>query len=181
MKTIIKGLLYAVGLTLVTCILGFIVSSFFLKHVPEGANVPDTMENEPSPTVDASGRPLIAQPQQPLMSGEQGVPQVNMDINWQIDGTRIASTDSQSEYSSAYDEVDIGGDDFQVTEEEDYPGMVRTHQDVKTRNSWERDLVNELKRCDSRDLNILQRRRCAKEIKQTYCERNNAWNNRLCR
>ncbi|MGO1766749.1 hypothetical protein CAP48_03835 [Advenella sp. S44] len=161
---------------------GLQAGDWLIEHAPVSANVPNVMESDPNPMVDADGRPIQLQPQQPLMSGAQGVPKQPDPVQWQVDAEEgeqaieqaVTTNNSEITVGDATDTLDGGhtGDNEQ--------GMqpIRRSRDAgraAQAGDWEPAFRQAMSEC--RALGFFDRPACLSRVRNQYCGANNAWGN----
>lgn len=171
---------------------GLYAGDWLIAHAPTQANLPNVIENDPSPTVDANGLPVLRQPPQPLMSGKMGVPDTEVHVDWTVKEDNLTDAKTASVASST---DDFGSGSLAQ------PGSSSTI--VKTRpigsdgsvngnvvpapapvlgpppgsssrgGGWEPAFHREMAAC--RQLGLFERASCVGDTRQRYCGANNAW------
>lgn len=171
---------------------GLYAGDWLIAHAPTQTNLPNVIENDPSPTVDANGLPVLRQPPQPLMSGKMGVPDTEVHVDWTVKEDNLTDAKTASVASST---DDFGSGSLAQ------PGSSSTI--VKTRpigsdgsvngkvvpapapvlgpppgsssrgGGWEAAFHREMAAC--RQLGLFERASCVGDTRQRYCGANNAW------
>ncbi|MFW7340587.1 hypothetical protein V0R37_03475 [Pollutimonas sp. H1-120] len=73
---------------------GLRLGDWLVAHGPVAPIPPERPELSAVPVLDANGLPYVAQPPQPLLNGQQGVPDAPTAIAWQIPETSLDETTS---------------------------------------------------------------------------------------
>ncbi len=155
---------------------------WLIAHAPVSANVPNVTASDPNPVVDAQGRPVQLQPQQPLMSGAQGVPQPLGQVQWQIDTNQAEQAIEKTETltnaivttGDASDSMDGGA---AGSDDNDMVPIRRTprNQGAASSGNWEPAFRQAMSEC--RSLGFFDRPACLSRVRNQYCGPNNAWGN----
>lgn len=174
---------------------GVRLGEWLVAHGPATPVVTDQADLSDMPVLDADGRPFMAQPPQPLINGQLGIPQTVTDITWHIDadalhevtgnpGIAIATTSITMD--EALEIIAAGNTDFQGIADvgdlglgaADFNNMV-TQAPVATptpsdnNQGWQNSLSQELRACSA--LGFFDRPSCAWAARNRYCEPNNGW------
>jgi hypothetical protein len=73
---------------------GIRLGDWLVAHGPVAPPIASESGISSVPVLDANGLPYVAQPPQPLMNGQQGVPEAPAQIAWQIPETSLDDTKS---------------------------------------------------------------------------------------
>jgi|SRR5690606_34212143 len=73
---------------------GLQLGNWLVAHGPTAPVIEEPPELSAVPVLDANGLPYVAQPPQPLMNGQQGVPSAPAQIAWQIPERSLDETKS---------------------------------------------------------------------------------------
>lgn len=73
---------------------GIRLGDWLVAHGPVAPPIVPAGEISSVPVLDANGLPYVAQPPQPLVNGQQGVPEAPKQIAWQIPETSLDETKS---------------------------------------------------------------------------------------
>src|SRR5690606_22705351 len=71
---------------------GLRLGDWLVAHGPVAPVMPEYPELSTVPVLDANGLPYVAQPPQPLVSGQLGVPEAPEQIAWEIPQTSLEDT-----------------------------------------------------------------------------------------
>lgn len=158
---------------------GLYTGDWLIEHAPRQANLPNISENDPMPVVGADGTPQLRQPPQPLMNGKLGIPEQEVNVNWQVKEDNLSQAKTASTAASpaasaprtnATNSVSSGGS---------------TSQTIKTRpigaantasgggGGWEPAFRREIAAC--RQLGFFERASCVGDVRERYCGANKAW------
>ncbi|HBP31514.1 MAG TPA: hypothetical protein DD666_19150 [Advenella kashmirensis] len=161
---------------------GLQAGDWLIEHAPVSANVPNVMESDPNPMVDAQGRPIQLQPQQPLMSGAQGVPKRPDPVQWHVDVEQgeqaieqaVTTTNSEVTIGEATDTIDGGNAN------DNDQGMVPIRRSSRASRAapagnWEPAFHQAMSEC--RAMGFFDRPACLSRVRNQYCGANNAWGN----
>lgn len=158
---------------------GLYTGDWLIEHAPRQANLPNINENDPMPVVGADGTPQLRQPPQPLMNGKLGIPDQEVNVNWQVKEDNL----SQAKTASAAESLATDPPRTNVTNS--VSSGESTSQTIRTRpigaattvaggsNSWEPAFHQEISAC--RQLGFFERASCVGDVRQRYCGANNAW------
>lgn len=75
---------------------GVQLGDWLVAHGPTTPVVDDTTEASSVPVLDANGLPYVAQPPQPLVNGQLGVPSAPQQIAWEIPEKSLSETASSA-------------------------------------------------------------------------------------
>lgn len=160
---------------------GLQAGDWLIEHAPTSANVPNVTASDPNPMVDAQGRPVQLQPQQPLMSGAQGVPTQPESVQWHVDVAQgeqaieqaVTTTNSEITMGEATDTLDgsNGGDQDMVP----IRRTPRAARAAPAPGNWEPAFHQAMSEC--RALGFFDRPSCLSRVRNQYCGANNAWGN----
>src|SRR3546814_459679 len=73
---------------------GLRLGDWLVAHGPVAPALPEHPELSEVPVLDANGLPYVAQPPQPLLNGQQGVPEAPTAIAWEIPEQSLDDTTS---------------------------------------------------------------------------------------
>lgn len=152
---------------------GIQAGEWLIAHTPTTANIPNVTEADPPPLVDQAGRPVMRQPQQPLISGAQGVPEKVANVDWEIDAEQ--KSDILTASTAASLGVTIGTASGRI---DAAPIQSRRiNPPVATGNTggyaWEPAFHRAVAQC--RTLGFFERPTCLGRVRNQYCGPNNAW------
>ncbi|MGB3288495.1 MAG: hypothetical protein WBA83_04405 [Burkholderiaceae bacterium] len=87
---------------------GLRLGDWLVAHGPVATTTPDRPELSDVPVLDANGLPYVAQPPQPLLNGQQGVPEAPTAIAWEIPETSLDETTSNPTIDVATTTITMG-------------------------------------------------------------------------
>lgn len=87
---------------------GLRLGDWLVAHGPVAPTPPERPELSDVPVLDANGLPYVAQPPQPLLNGQQGVPEAPTAIAWQIPETSLDETTSNPAIDVATTTITMG-------------------------------------------------------------------------
>lgn len=87
---------------------GLRLGDWLVAHGPVAPVPPERPELSAVPVLDANGLPYVAQPPQPLLNGQQGVPDAPTAIAWQIPETSLDETTSNPAIPVATTPITMG-------------------------------------------------------------------------
>lgn len=180
---------------------GISLGNWLVSHGPEVVVTPENLTTSDVLVLDADGRPYTAQPPQPLVNGQFGVPELVAHIDWTLPekslseeaGKRpidIATTmitmdeardiagfgDTQFQGIANVGDLISAGQGGQAIQPIDIP-PVRAQMPAATATgtggNWQASLRQEIDACKS--LNFFDRPSCAWAARNKYCGPNNAW------
>lgn len=182
---------------------GISLGNWLVSHGPETPPVPENLVSSDAPVLDADGRPYMAQPPQPLVNGQLGVPEPVTQIVWQLpekslseeaDKRPINIATTTISMDEARDIAEFGDTHFQGIA--NVGDLISAHQGVGhgiqpidvpppppapaptqaaagMGGDWQNSLRQEINACSS--LNFFDRPSCAWAARNKYCGSNNAW------
>ncbi|WP_028357309.1 hypothetical protein [Brackiella oedipodis] len=159
--------------------IGLKAGDWLIDHVPDQANIPNTAILDPEPQVDAQGRPVMNQPQQPLLNGSQGVPPEHQAVNWKIDSNSVKQSEKNAETGEKNNSANNAGA-YTVTEGD--TGASANYRPLQRNNTtatssagaaWQGEFQQKMAACRRLDFN--SRPSCIRNTRQQYCGANNAW------
>lgn len=155
---------------------GIQAGEWLIAHTPTTANIPNVSEFDPPPQVDQFGRPVLRQPQQPLMSGAQGVPEKPTAIDWAIDPSQKSDilTASSSQYNP---NVTIGTASGSINAAPIQATPITRPATIPGTSgggyAWEPAFHRAVAHC--RTLGFFERPTCLGKVREQYCGAYNAW------
>lgn len=178
---------------------GISLGHWLISHGPETPLIPENLQTSDIPVLDADGRPYTAQPPQPLVNGQQGVPEPVTDIAWRLPEKSLAEEASDLPISIATTTITMeearniaaGDTQFQgIADVGDLIGALQSNNqslqpiDVPpppatdsappaTGGDWQNSLKRELDACSR--LGFFDRPSCAWAARNKYCGPSNAW------
>lgn len=180
---------------------GISLGHWLISHGPETPPMPENLLSSDVPVLDADGRPYMAQPPQPLVSGRLGVPEPIERIEWQLPEKSLAEEADNLPIAIAtttitMDEArNIGlSEDGRMQGIADVGDLIgalqsgdQTLQPVDlpptpppptttpggTDGNWQQALRQEIDACSR--LGFFERPTCAWNARNKYCGPNNAW------
>lgn len=174
---------------------GVRLGEWLVAHGPATPVVAEQPELSDAPVLDADGRPFMAQPPQPLINGQQGIPMAVTDIPWHIDldslheikgNPNIAIATTSITMDEALQIIAAGNTDFQGIADVGDLGLgaadfnnIAVQQAIPPPPSggnsqeWKNSLSQELQACSA--LGFFDRPSCAWAARNRYCGPNNAW------
>ena len=181
---------------------GITLGHWLIAHGPETPPVPENLATSDIPVLDADGKPYTAQPPQPLVNGQYGVPDPVTNIAWHLPEKSLAEEASNLPISIATTTItdeearNIARSDGQfqgIADVGDLIGALQGGQgslqpiDVPPPppppgtagapagggGDWQRSLSQEINACSK--LGFFDRPSCAWAARNKYCAPNNAW------
>lgn len=175
---------------------GVRLGEWLVAHGPATPVVSEELVHADIPTLDADGRPFMAQPPQPLINGQLGIPQPVTDIAWHIEQDALSEITDNPSISIATTTITMdealqiaaaGNNDFQGIADVGDLGLgaadfnpvvvqqTATSQQPSGGNDqgWQNSLSQELQACSA--LGFFDRPSCAWAARNRYCEPNNGW------
>lgn len=180
---------------------GISLGHWLISHGPETPPILENLETSNIPVLDADGRPYTAQPPQPLVNGQYGIPEPLANIAWQLpekslaqeagdvpiaiatttitleEARNIAAGDAQ--YQGIANVGDLIGAlqaDQQGLQPVDMPPPPPAPEPAGTPvtgGDWQLSLRQELDACSR--LGFFDRPSCAWAARNKYCAPSNAW------
>ncbi len=183
---------------------GITLGHWLISHGPETPPVVENLMTSDVPVLDADGRPFTAQPPQPLLNGQHGVPDSTVQIAWQLPETSLAEEAGELPIAIATTTITMeearnialaGDAQFQgIANVGDLIGALQSNQqslqpiDVPPPppapghdtaagmdGDWQLNLRQEINACDR--LGFFDRPSCAWSARNKYCAPRNAWGN----
>ncbi len=179
---------------------GVTLGNWLVAHGPVAPPIPEIIGGPGKEILDADGKPYVAQPPQPLVSGRLGIPELNDQIEWEIKGKSLAHNRFSSPIAigvtsiSMQEAIDIAhgntqkeiegianvGDLLskqrgQTIQPIDIPPVPDTHSNSTNDgdSNWQEQLRADLKACSN--VGFFSRPSCSWNARNKYCEPNNAW------
>ena len=179
---------------------GISLGHWLISHGPETPPIPENLQTSDIPVLDADGRPYTAQPPQPLVNGQQGVPEPVTDIAWRLPEKSLAEEATDLPISIATTTISMedarniaaGDTQFQgIADVGDLIGALQSNNQslqpidvppppatesappAATGGNWQNSLKQELDACSR--LGFFDRPSCAWAARNKYCGPSNAW------
>ena len=182
---------------------GISLGNWLVSHGPETPPVPEYLQTSDVPVLDSDGRPYVAQPPQPLINGQLGVPEPVTHIAWQLPEKSLSEEEGKPPIDIATTTITMdearniaesGGNQFQgIANVGDLIGTIQGGQQPiqpievppapppppppasapGTGGNWQLSLRQEIDACSR--LGFFDRPSCAWSARNKYCGPNNAW------
>ena len=178
---------------------GISLGNWLVSHGPETPPVPENVVSNDVPVLDADGRPYMAQPPQPLVNGQLGVPEPVTQIAWQLPEKSLSEEASERPIDIATTTITMDeARDIAQFGDTQYHGIASVGdlisggqaiqsidvppapppEPVQTTTAgaggdWQTSLRQEIQSCNS--LGFFDRPSCAWAARNKYCGPNNAW------
>lgn len=181
---------------------GITLGHWLVSHGPATPPIPENLVTSDVPVLDADGRPFKAQPPQPLVNGQHGIPEPVTNIAWNLPEKSLAEEASDSPIAiatttitleEARDIAQSGDMQFQgIANVGDLIGALQGNTQslqpidippappapapvpaTTSQGNWQHDLRQEINACSRRG--FFDRPSCAWAARNKYCGPNNAW------
>lgn len=182
---------------------GLRLGDWLVAHGPIAPPIEDKSTVASVPVLDANGLPFMAQPPQPLVNGQQGVPNPPDQIAWKIpeksldetkatsvielatttitmdEAMQIAQAGASQSFQGIADVGELGlltgrpAQPLQPVEVAPPPPPPITSAPSGGNQAWQASLRQDLQACSAQS--FFDRPSCAWTARNKYCEPNNAW------